>query len=117
MGGLKAVESLLSIPHRRERFTSLCVEGTHLAAQKWKLERPFIHLYDKRWGEVLKFCQEIMDVLPLLRSAWNTKRYKSRYKNEREEGSGNRHRKAHTHLPVRILRRISCNGSLLEFCS
>ena len=56
---LKTIEKLVSSPFRLQRLVAQCIRGTEYDSFAARLAQAIPGLYDKRWGEVYKFCAEL----------------------------------------------------------
>ena len=72
---LKVVEALLQNPERRRRFVWTCLRGTPLDFAGRKFNNFKSELYEPRWGEVMKFLKELVQVLPFLARGWDARKY------------------------------------------
>ncbi|CAE7488403.1 unnamed protein product, partial [Symbiodinium sp. KB8] len=72
---LKAVEALLRVDERRQRFIWTCLQGTPLEGQSHRFQRFKGSLYESRWHEVLGFLKQLTGLLPKLARAWDSQKY------------------------------------------
>ena len=72
---LKALESLLRVQERRQRFVWTCLHGTQLEAQTFRFDKFQGSLYETRWHEVLGFLRHLKPLLPVLSRAWDSAKY------------------------------------------
>ncbi len=72
--GLKILEPLVTHRDRMDKYVHTCLQGTVHDLKQFRVIAP--HLYDKRWGEVHKFCSWLRHRLPVLRVTWDAARYK-----------------------------------------
>ena len=71
---LKVLEKLVTNKERMNKFIHKCLACFPFDGKDFKKLAP--HLYDKRWGEVYKFCSWLEgDRIAILREAWNTSRF------------------------------------------
>ena len=73
-GMLKALEGLLRIEERRQRFVVSCLTGKY-ARYRGKFEVFNASLYEKRWREVVSFCKSLGPLLIPLAIAWDEGKY------------------------------------------
>ena len=72
---LKLFEALWSFG-RLQRFVNYCLRPSVLSHKCDDILRQKLgSLYTKRWGEVVYFCIRLKAVLPILRSAWDEKKF------------------------------------------
>ena len=72
---LKLFESLWC-HGRLQRFVNFCLRSSELSHRcDDVLKQKLGSLYTKRWGEVVHFCIRLKNVLPIIRSAWDERRY------------------------------------------
>ena len=86
--GLKQLELLLSHRGRRERLLETCIRGSPLECQRHLFERGCGSLYEKRWGEVHRFCRALLNVFVQLRCAWDARKYLRTHGEEQAHESG-----------------------------
>ena len=72
---LKALEALLRIDERRQRFVWTCLHGTNLEGQSIKFRKFSASLYEGRWHQVIVFLKHLQPVLPILARAWDKDNY------------------------------------------
>ncbi|CAE7581880.1 unnamed protein product, partial [Symbiodinium necroappetens] len=72
---LKAVEALLRVDERRQRFIWTCLQGTPLEGQSHRFQRFKGSLYESHWHEVLGFLKQLTGLLPTLARAWDSQKY------------------------------------------
>lgn len=71
---LKILEPLVTNKDRLRKFVFTSLVGTPHAPEIFNSCAN--HLYDKRWGEVFKFCRWLLSRLPVLRDTWDESKFK-----------------------------------------
>ena len=75
LGQLKLFEALWNCG-RLQRFVNYCLRPSVLSHKCDEiLKQKLGSLYTKRWGEVVYFCIRLKTVLPIIRSAWDEKKF------------------------------------------
>jgi hypothetical protein len=74
--GLKVLEPLVTHQDRLDKFMHTCLQGTAHDTKLFRKKAP--HLYDKRWGEVHKFCLYLEPRLPIMEVTWDAAQFKDR---------------------------------------
>ena len=72
---LKALECLLRVDERRQRFIWTCLQGTPLEGRGFRFQKFKGSLYESRWREVLGFLKKLSNLLPTLAKAWDSAKY------------------------------------------
>ena len=76
---LKTLEPLVKNKERMKKYVHTCLEGTpHEHMRDMFTKRLAPHLYDKRWGEVFKFCVWLLPRIAILRETWSANKFKAR---------------------------------------
>ena len=70
---LKTLELLFSNPSRFRLFVNRLVATSEHSTSHFRSRAP--HLYDKRWGEVWKFCCWLSERADVIRAVWNEATY------------------------------------------
>lgn len=73
---LKVLEPLVTHKDRLRKYVCTCVEQSPHSTKPFRVIAP--RLYDKRWGEVYKFCKWLQDRLPIMRATWDAARFEVR---------------------------------------
>ena len=68
---LKALEALLRIDERRQRFVWTCLRGTNLEGQAFRFRKFSASLYEGRWRQVILFLKHLQPLLSVLARAWD----------------------------------------------
>ena len=72
---LKAVEALLRVDERRQRFVWTCLQATQLEALAFRFQRFKGSLYECPWHEVINVLKQIKPLLSILARAWDAAKY------------------------------------------
>ena len=101
---LKVLERLLCYPMRVQRLVAVCLRGTAFEPCAFLFHKHMHGLYDKRWGEVSKFCFQLDSRLSVLRGAWNEQVFNEGYADDGAGGDGDDNRKFQPVEVSRVLR-------------
>ena len=69
----KVLEPLVCNKDRLRKFAHTCLADTPYPHALFSSVAN--HLYDKRWGEVFKFCRWLLSRLPVLRDTWDAAKF------------------------------------------
>lgn len=72
---LKALEALLRVPERRQRYVWCCIHLTPFQGFSGRFERFRASLYENRWHEILNFLRHLEPLLPILARTWDADKY------------------------------------------
>ena len=75
---LKTLQVFLAHRGRREAFVESCLLNGPCASRAVDFKNSVGSLYESRWSEVGKCCAKIVPLLPILRMAWDAKKYRQR---------------------------------------
>ncbi len=72
---LKIIEPLVTNKDKLRKFVHTCVRPSPHSARAFNVTAP--NLYDKRWGEVFKFCHWLRERVDIMRDTWDSRRYQA----------------------------------------
>ena len=89
-GMLKTLEKLISIPERMQRLVATCVRGSAFDTPGYIhiCQRRYSIMYDKRWGEVHKYCIKVDRLMPILRQCWDEKKFSTGLSHKPDDDGG-----------------------------
>ena len=72
---LKALEALLRIDERRQRFIWTCLHDTNLEGLSFRFRKFSGSLYEGRWHQVIMFLKQLKPLLSILARAWSKDKF------------------------------------------